>query len=151
MRKIWTAVYLSVTVALAVLVFVLQEADKALGEVEVSGGVKTAVIAALVICAIILIAQVISRAGVKYTLPVTRYIITDGPAPDGVKRLIPDARSTGNFIMEMNVLSEQHMYGRQLNGDVEITIIKEPRLDYEAELALQSLRRDAGKFGVSVK
>ena len=151
MRKIWTAVYLSVTVALAVLVFVLQEADKALGEVEVSGGVKTAVIAALVICAIILIAQVVSRAGIKYEFPVERYIITDGIVPPGYTWKNPHSRDTWNWIQEMNVKSEQRMFGREHGAPIEITIKTEPVMDYEPTLALESLRRDAGKFGVTVK
>lgn len=146
--SIWVSVAMIVTVSLAVLIYALQETGKALGTVKVD---PTIAIVALVICAVILIAQVISRAGAKHSLPVDRYIITNGLAPRGVVRLDPDKRITGDFLMVMAAKSEARSCGRELGGKVEIEIKTEPLLDTEAVFSLEYLRRNSGRNGIEVK
>ena len=148
---IWGSVSVIYTGTLAAIILILRETGKVLGEVQTSADVKTAVIIALVVCGIILVAQVVSRAGVKYSFPVERYIITNGLAPRGVTRLNPGSRETGDFLMEMATLSTEHMCGRQLNGNVEIEIKAEPTIDTEARFALEYLRGNNGKYGVTIK
>lgn len=150
--KVWLGVTVILAVFWSVLIFALNKASLAINKIEVdTSWTKPYAAIALVICVIILIAQAIARAGVKYTLPVTRYIITDGPAPDGVTRLNPGARETGDFLMVMAAKSEARMCGRELGGDVEITIATEPNIDIEAQFSLEYLRRNSGKHGIEVK
>lgn len=150
MRRItiWVSVACLFTVFLAGLIYALQETGKVLGTVKVD---TTGAIIALVVCGIILVVNFVSRAGAKYSFPVERYIITHGLAPEGVTRLSPGSRETGDFLMVMAAKSEARMCGRELGGDVEITIATEPNIDIEAQFSLEYLRRNSGKHGIEVK